>query len=75
MPVVIAPKDFEAWLSPWTELEEAQALLKPAPDDLFSCTPVSTRVNAAANDDPELWEEATKIPGERVEAPRQGSLF
>jgi putative SOS response-associated peptidase YedK len=79
MPVVIAPEDFEAWLSPATEPEAALALLQPAPEDLFACTPVSRRVNAVANDDAGLLEEAE----EDAVAPRkqpakesqQGSLF
>ena len=60
MPVVIAPKDFETWLSSATDPAEAAALLKPAPDDLFALTPVSTRVNSADNDDPGLIEETTE---------------
>jgi putative SOS response-associated peptidase YedK len=54
MPVVIAPRDFETWLSSETSLNEAASLLKPAPENLFSLTPVSTRVNSADNDDPGL---------------------
>jgi putative SOS response-associated peptidase YedK len=54
MPVVIAPEDYEKWLSHETRLAEAHALLRPAPEDLFALTPVSTRVNSADNDDPGL---------------------
>ncbi len=84
MPVVIAPKDFEAWLSLETKPADAAELLKPAPDDLFLLTPVSTRVNSADNDDPGLIEAATVDPEEapkRAPAkraapdPRQRSLF
>jgi putative SOS response-associated peptidase YedK len=35
MPVVLAPEHFAAWLDKETSPEEAAALLKPAPDDLF----------------------------------------
>jgi putative SOS response-associated peptidase YedK len=59
MPAVIAPEDFEVWLSEETDIAEAEALLRPAPEDLLACTPVSTRVNAVANDDAGLWEEVT----------------
>ena len=73
MPVVLAPEDFEAWLSRETDPAEAQALLKPAPEDLFSLTPVSTRVNSADNDDPGLLErdegERSRQPGAEA---RQG---
>ena len=84
MPVVIAPKDFGTWLSSETEPAAALALLKPAPDDLFALTPVSTRVNSADNDDPGLIAEATVDEQEtpkRASAkratpdPRQRSLF
>ncbi len=83
MPVVIAPEDFGAWLSAETTPADAAALLKPAPDDLFSLVPVSTRVNAAENDDPGLIAEATveaeppkrRTPKRAARDPRQRSLF
>ena len=50
------------WLSADTTLKEAQALLKPAPEDFFALTPVSTRVNSADNDDPGLIERAEVQP-------------
>ncbi len=56
MPAIIAPEDFAAWLSPATGPQEAEALLRPAPDDLLTFFPISTRINAAANNDPGLWE-------------------
>jgi putative SOS response-associated peptidase YedK len=54
MPVVIAAKDFEQWLS--GEPADADALLKAAPDDLFEAVEISNRVNSAANDDPRLLD-------------------
>jgi putative SOS response-associated peptidase YedK len=84
MPVVVAAKDFETWLSMKTQPAEADALLKPAPDDLFSLTPVSTRVNSADNDDPSLIAESSEEPAEAPKRaspkraapdPRQRSLF
>jgi xanthine/CO dehydrogenase XdhC/CoxF family maturation factor len=54
MPVVIAPEDFEEWLT--GDPVEASALLRPAPDDLLDAVPVSNRVNRVANDDPGLIE-------------------
>jgi putative SOS response-associated peptidase YedK len=56
MPAVIAPDDFAAWLSADTDPAVALALLRPAPEDLFTCVPVSTRVNAVRNDDAGLLE-------------------
>jgi len=73
MPVVLAPEDFETWLSPSTEPAAALALLKPAADDLFRYVPVSTRVNAAANDDPGLLEEASEAPGPAPARPKRAA--
>lgn len=54
MPVVIDPRDFDRWLT--GEPAEADALLKPAPDDLLEAIPISNRVNRVADDDPGLIE-------------------
>jgi len=62
MPVILDEKDWDAWLDPATPLKEAQALLRPAPDDLLDATPVSTRINRVANDDATLLEPATIEP-------------
>jgi putative SOS response-associated peptidase YedK len=43
MPVLLAEKDFEPWLSGEAGIE----LLKPAPDDLLQRWPVSKRVNSS----------------------------
>jgi putative SOS response-associated peptidase YedK len=52
MPVLLAEKDFEPWLSGCAGLE----LLKPAADDLLQRRPVSKRVNSsrAPDEDPTL---------------------
>jgi putative SOS response-associated peptidase YedK len=75
MPALIAPDDFAAWLSEDTDQETVLALLRPAPDELLTCAPVSTRVNAAANDDPGVWEELKELPSEALGEPVQGSLL
>jgi putative SOS response-associated peptidase YedK len=76
MPAIIAPADFEAWLSEETELAEAQALLRPAGEELLTVVPVSTRVNAAANEGPELWDTASNDTGAaEAERPRQIPLL
>ncbi len=80
MPVILDPRDFQTWLSPETTASEAEALLRPAPDHLFALTPVSTRVNAVANDDPGLLAEAAEgpkppAPKKTSADPRQRSLF
>jgi len=44
MPVVLAPEHFAAWLDvTGTSPEEAAALLKPAPDDLFEAIEMHLR--------------------------------
>lgn len=54
MPVLLAEKDFEPWLSGAAGLE----LLTPAPEDVLQKWPVSRRVNSskAPDDDPTLIE-------------------
>jgi len=53
MPVVLDPSDWERWLA--GELDEALALLRPAPDGLLAAYRVSSRVNTPRNDDAELF--------------------
>jgi putative SOS response-associated peptidase YedK len=52
MPAVLAPDDLERWMSPQSDLDEAYALLKPAPEGSLVGIPVSARVNDVRNDDP-----------------------
>ena len=70
MPAVIQPADFDLWLSEG-ELPTAtlDSLLRSPPDDTFEVVPVSTRVNSAANDGPDLIEP--QAPG----AADAGGLF
>lgn len=44
MPVVIAPRDFETWLS--GEVKDAVGLIHPAPDDFFVLEPTRIERNA-----------------------------
>jgi putative SOS response-associated peptidase YedK len=55
MPVILHPRDYARWLdaSPQTP-ERLQPLLKPFPSDAMSAYAVSTLVNKASNDSPEL---------------------
>jgi len=50
MPALLAQKDYDLWLDDETTPEDAQSLLKPAPDDALASWPVSTRINAVTND-------------------------
>lgn len=49
MPAILPPDGVAAWLA-----RPAVELCAPAPDDALVATPVSTRVNSVANDDPSL---------------------
>jgi putative SOS response-associated peptidase YedK len=63
MPVVLPASAWDRWLDP-AESDPAAlgALLRPAPDDWFDVYPVSTRVNRAANNDPELLAPVPAAP-------------
>lgn len=54
MPVMLTTGSAQAWLS-----GAEPALLAPAPDGSLVARPVSTRVNVAANDGPELLDPPT----------------
>ncbi len=65
MPVIVPPDAFDQWLGAGvlasgadakSDLENAAALIRPAPDDLLEAYPVSTQVNRVANDNPKLLE-------------------
>lgn len=51
MPVVIAPDDYRRWLGEETDPAD---LMAPFPAGLMTMWPVSTRVNAVRNDDPDI---------------------
>jgi len=55
MPVILAPADYERWLS---DEPDPRDLLKPFPSEPMTLWPVSTRVNSPKNDDPSLIEPA-----------------
>jgi putative SOS response-associated peptidase YedK len=58
MPVVVKPEHFEAWLNPETSAATVQSIIADACSD-FTAYPVSTRVNNARNDSPELIQALT----------------
>lgn len=80
MPVMLPPGAWALWLDPRTPPEVAEALLVPVPSAALEAFPVSTRVNAVANDDAGLcapWDGATGEPPAPAPPapPAQGSLF
>lgn len=60
MPVVLAPQDWDAWLSPDAEPESLAGLFRPAPEDYFEAFEVSRAVNSPRNDVPQIAEP---LPG------------
>ena len=50
MPVILEPENYQ----PWLEADDPRDLLKPCPVEMLQFYPVSTRVNAAKNDAPDL---------------------
>jgi putative SOS response-associated peptidase YedK len=77
MPAVLFPRDWSRWLDPDADPAELEALLVPAPDTVFEALEVSTRVNAAANDDPSLIEPAGIViqPGDPAPQEDEPRLF
>ncbi len=62
MPVIVPPDQFDLWLGNGDEdTTAAEALIKPAPNELLEAYPVSTNVNRVANDDPALRERAAEV--------------
>lgn len=59
MPVILAKKDWDAWLDPDNHNVGAlEKLLRPAPRGSLAARPVSARVNSPRNNGPELLKEA-----------------
>ena len=70
MPVILYPDNYDLWLDPgFTIVTAVLTMLKRCDARLMRSYPVSTRINHAANDDPEC---ATPL---EIDAPSQGRLF
>jgi putative SOS response-associated peptidase YedK len=54
MPVVLEPADWAAWLDPCTGAGTVEKLMVSAPSDRFEVFPVSSLVNKATNEGPDL---------------------
>jgi putative SOS response-associated peptidase YedK len=50
MPVVLEPANYHAWLT----VDDAADLLRPCPEEMLQCFPVSSRVNSPRNNVPDL---------------------
>ncbi|MNR62448.1 hypothetical protein D3C85_1844770 [compost metagenome] len=55
MPVILAPEQFELWLSPSTGSQEVHSAIVLSREN-FAAHPVSTEVGNTRNDYPELLE-------------------
>jgi putative SOS response-associated peptidase YedK len=56
MPVILGPRQIDAWLAPETDAAKLQELLVPSPPEDLSLQPVSTLVNNPWNDSPACIE-------------------
>ncbi len=55
MPAILHPRDYAKWLDPSPQTpDQLKPLIKPFPAEMMNAYPVSTLVNAPANDTPEL---------------------
>lgn len=74
MPVVIAPSDFDRWLDTRdVSVKEAMTMLRPAQEDLFDAIPVSSRVNAVANDEEALQRAMDPTEAEQAPIPKRAA--
>lgn len=58
-PIILDPRDHEAWLDSDATPQQTQRLLKPPPDELLEVVAIGPAVNKVANDAPDLQEPAT----------------
>jgi putative SOS response-associated peptidase YedK len=56
MPVIVPPEAFSAWLDPLTPEPKVRDLLRPFPSEAMDAWAVSTKVNKAEEDGPEVLE-------------------
>ena len=56
MPVILADEAYDAWLSETSDPRELKALLAPYPAAAMKSVPVSTKVNSALVEEPQLVE-------------------
>ncbi|MBV8769997.1 MAG: SOS response-associated peptidase family protein, partial [Hyphomicrobiales bacterium] len=60
MPVIIAPENYDRWLSPLEP--DPRDLLAPYPSEPMTIWPISTRVNAPRNDSEDILERVEPFP-------------
>ena len=62
IPVVLDAADWEQWLDPSVDPDKARGLLVTPPSEWFELFPVSSRVNNASNEGPELLDPVPPPP-------------
>lgn len=76
MPVLIDDADLDRWLNPFqARAGEVSNLLRPPAIDALVCHPVSTVVNSARTNTPDLILPLTEPPPDSLPQARQGELF
>ncbi len=72
MPVILPPDAYDLWLDPgFSDTDGITEMMKPFDTGLMKKYPVSTRVNAVANDDPSVCEPMAMA----ARAGQQSTLF
>ena len=61
MPVMLAPRAWDDWLDPASDLDFVASLMVPAPESLLAMYPVTTAVNSVRNRGPELLEPVHRL--------------
>ncbi|MDJ1157787.1 SOS response-associated peptidase [Chelatococcus sp. SYSU_G07232] len=75
MPVILGETAFGPWLDVTsTRLEEALALVRPAPDDLLEVIAVGPAVNKAVTDDPSVQAPAIRDGDSHGDSPRPAGV-
>lgn len=74
-PVVLDPKDYDAWLDPAADAGTVAKLMRPPPDAMLEMIPIGPAVNKVAHDGPECQAPREAMPVAKAEEPAQGSLF
>ncbi len=69
MPAILAEESVGAWLDPRVSAAQAATLLRPTQDDRMVSYPISTRVNLARNEAPDLLLPVDLPEGRPVELP------
>lgn len=75
MPAILLPEHVGPWLDGATPVEEAQALLRPFPEDELVMVPVGPWVNDARHEGPECLAPPVEAPARGPEPEGQTRLF